>query len=572
MAAVVPPEGIESTSRLKQLFQDISLNFNLTESEAVVQLLKKNYGGKFNSLDNQDLLSGLQLLEKYGYVSDHKLTFIEKFVAPKCRKEGSIHAAVNKYKASYLAKPDPEMEFFGRKDEIQKISKKLSEKTSIINLFGSAGVGKTRLAEEVCSKWRGQHFVFDLRDAKDMTAIYLRIMNSLKMGGRVGSVDLSDVVRRIHNEIRPLTSKDRPILFLLDNLEEHLISGQGGLEERKKLNKFFKLLTRFDEGNKQKTLKLLLTSRTQLKDNQMVKNFEVMSFEHSFSEKLLFHKGRFDVKEHQKEKLIRISKGVPLILNSLAAIFQQERKTVDDFLGDVHVGEVSTLERSKVRDNGKDKTVSFEEDGIDEWQLYTIREMFDTLPTDILKVSAVSVSLFHGPFKEADAAKVLGISQSEAFLQLEGLVASGILSEVDENVTAEKKDNSAHYDIHPLLKKYADSLKAHKTFQAPYTEAKARFHELFMSRIEKIAKLIDLDYVRAFTLFEKNRGNYEFAIDISLQPEFFRLPGEFRENALIASLFCAMVTEYKLLNLFHSWAEMCEDDGKTGECSSVCIS
>lgn len=40
----------------------------------------------------------------------------------------------------------------------------------VVHLHGSAGVGKTTLAKEICEKWNGKKHVFDLREAKDMTA------------------------------------------------------------------------------------------------------------------------------------------------------------------------------------------------------------------------------------------------------------------------------------------------------------------------------------------------------------------------------------------------------------------
>ena len=84
-----------------------------------------------------------------------------------------------------------------------------------------------------------------------------------------------------------------------------------------------------------------------------------------------------------------------------------------------------------------------------------------------------------------------------------------------------------------------------------------------MSKREEIAKYIEPSYVRAFHLFETDRGNYEFAVEISLQPEYFIFQGEFYKIAWIASLFIAMLNR-KLIMVFESWVEMCEDDGKTG--------
>ena len=84
-----------------------------------------------------------------------------------------------------------------------------------------------------------------------------------------------------------------------------------------------------------------------------------------------------------------------------------------------------------------------------------------------------------------------------------------------------------------------------------------------MSKREEIAKYIEPSYVSAFHLFETDRGNYEFAVEISLQPEYFIFQGEFYKIAWIASLFIAMLNS-KLIMVFESWVEMCEDDGKTG--------
>ena len=83
--------------------------------------------------------------------------------------------------------------------------------------------------------------------------------------------------------------------------------------------------------------------------------------------------------------------------------------------------------------------------------------------------------------------------------------------------------------------------------------------------MEKIAKLMEPDYVRAFHLFETDRVNYELTIEISLQPDNFSLPGDFHENAFISSLFIAMLNDKQLIKAFHCWANMCEDNGRSSK-------
>ncbi|PFX19700.1 Nephrocystin-3 [Stylophora pistillata] len=550
MAAV----AIASPFGLQNLFKDISPKFDSTESKNVVQSFQVNYGGKFCSLGSHDLLQCLQLLAKHGYVSRSKVKLIEDYVAPKSSKEELIKEVIRRYKASRPAVK--EEEFQGRDDEIKDITKQLeSKETSVLNLFGSSGVGKTRLANEVCSQWRGNYQVFDLREVKSIKAMYYHILSSLELAVPVGFVNLNYAVTKVRDRIKTLKSGGHSVLFFLDNVDK-FTAGQEmeGKSLKSDFIQFLEKLFELDDKGERCALKLLLTSRIQFTDATLVDNFEVMSLERSSSEKILFPEGSTDVQVQQKDNLIGISKGFPIVLKGMGAILRQERKSVDDLIARV----AATPEKSKLQEDAKEMPVSFEDEGVDTGQISVIREMFSTLPSDRLKVSAVVISLFHGPFTVETAAKVLGIDQSEAFAQLEGLVTSAIISVVDEEAKERK------YDIHPLLQKYADSIKSHENFSAAYMKAKGRYYELFMSKMAKIAKLIEPQYVKAFSLFETDRANFEFALEISLQPEYYKVPREFHENALIASLFMAMLTEGKMVTLFHSWAEICEDDGKSG--------
>ena len=541
---------------LQRLFTSIFPKFNSTESEDVVQSLKRNYGGKFNSIDDQDLFSCLQLLEKQGFVSDNHLTLIEEFVAPKSNKEEQIKEMIKSFKDTREQQIDSEKELPGRQKEVDEIMEKLETKgeSLVVNLFGSAGVGKTTLANKVCSKWQGKQFVFDLREAKGMREIYLNMMSSLNLTVPIGYDDQNYVVTNIHEKIQVL---NQPVLFLLDNVDQFTTEkGKEGDSLKTAFVQFLERLSEFDEKGKKTSLTLLMTSRTQLQDAQKVENFEVKPFESSFSEEILISKGTINVNTHQKNELIDISKGIPLLLKGLAAILRQERKSANDLIEGVEKGKAVVPKKSKLED-AKEKQLNFEQEGVDIGQLSAIMEMFNTLPTDSLKVSAVSISLFCGPFSASTAAKILGLSPSETLVQLEGLVTSAIISVVN------KEAKEVMYDIHPLLRKYADSIKEDAKFHMAYLKAKGRFHQHFMTKMEKIAKLIDYNYVEAFQLFETDRANYEFTLETSLQPEYFRVPGE---TALIASLFNAMLTEDKQIKLFHSWAEMCEDaDRRSGK-------
>ena len=553
---------VENLSELHQLFRDISLKFSPAESEDVVQSLKRIYGEEFKSLANQDLLSCLDRLYEFGYVTGMKLTLIKEFIATRSKNENDINKRVEVFESSRPSQPDPEKKLSGRIEEVKKVTEKL-EMMPVVNLYGSAGVGKTALAKEICKRWEvqdGKYFYFDLRKATGMTTIYVEIMGALNVTPAVGvSWQMDYVVQIIHERVKK-ESAGQPVLFLLDNVEQ--FSQEKGKEGKNLKAQFIIFLEKLLQFKGETgAINMLLISRTQLTDSEKVTGYVLQPLEDSFSEKILLPEESASIEAQKKEKLLGICKGVPLLLKGTAAILKQRRKSPNDLISLIETSSqkgTGAPVKSKLEEDSEEKPFDFEEEGVDEGQMSIIKEMFYSLPSDTLRVSAVSVSLFHQPFSASTAAKILGVSISEAVVQLEGLVTNEIIHVDYEDA------KQLMYDIHPLLRKYAESIQNDAMFCVFYTEARGRFYELFTSGMKKIARLLEHEFIRAFNEFARDRPNYEVAIDISLLSEYFSVPGGYNENALIVSLFNAMFPRDKLIDLFHSWAVLCEDDGKLG--------
>ena len=308
-----------------------------------------------------------------------------------------------------------------------------------------------------------------------------------------------------------------------------------------------------------------MTSRTSVKEVSKVEDYELQPLKDIFSEKILLSNKTVDINAEQLKKFRLACSGKPLLLQGLRAILEQGRKIPSALLNElekrVHSPKKKeeTPVKSKVDDDAKEKAFNFDDEGVGSDEISVIREMFSTLPSDSLKESAVSLSLFCGPFSATTARVILDISLEEAVAQLEGLETNAIISV--ENGQA----NERTYDIHPLLKKYAESIKNDEQFVESYSKARKEFCGHFMAQVKTIAGFVDVNFVEAFSKFTSDDANYKFAIDIFLEPESFSGPSEYHENTLIVSLINAMLSIEKRRELFKSWASVCRVDPLTGK-------
>ena len=558
-------EAGEISPRFDKLLKDVVDDLSPEELKYAVSSIKTNFEkGKFADKGDQDLYSCLHLFANQGLVSEDNLTLLENFVVtPQTSEKEGIEAKIRDFKEIRLQETEEptaatRKELTGRHSDLENVMSKLAPGgSSVLNLYGSSGVGKTRLATEVLSRWQGtMKFKVDLREVERMEDVHFQVLQALMMRSKY-TTTVSYEANPVIFKMRQLRQRGPgDILLLLDNVDQ--FSG-GNSEAATSLNDdFVTFLQRLINGQAKSSLKILLTSRSAFRHG--VDNYEVKSLEKVSSGELLQRQGTPAFHGSQRERLVEMCRGKPLLLNGMASILRQEIADAERLLGTIE----QELEVEPSQDAGDEEaeekeTFDAKEEGIDEEQLSCLRKMFFFLPSKTLKESAVSVSLFCRPFSLEAAAEILGVNASEAAIRMEGMRNSQVVSVVPEA-------KELLYDLHPLMRKFLKSIGNSKAFVEAYQKAKDNFCNHFLSLLRTIAALFDKEYVTAFDRYDFDRPNFEFALEISLKSSPFIIPWKDPNIVMICYLLDAMLNDQKQRReIFQVWAEKVEEDGKEGE-------
>ena len=568
MASVETISASEECSPcFQKLLRGVSDELSPEELRHALSSIKTNFKGKFEDQGEQDLYSCLQLFAQQGLVSEDNLTLLEGFLCPKASKKESLQEKIQQFKENRRQEVSPgkgESGLTGRERDLEKVMAMLTTGSScVVSLHGISGVGKTKLAMEIASKWPGRKFKADFTEITEMKDVHFRVLNALAPDKTIISFEANPVVELMQQLRRGEQHSD--ILLLLDNVNKF---AGGDDEASTSLNDNFvtflqELLGPKDYPGKSK-LKILLTSRSTLRHAKLdnVDNYKVMALEKASSNFLFQNQRIGSVREGQMEKLLHMCQGNPLIIRGMAAILRQQiaddiriLETIEQPLTvEPPESGIQPAEESRERD-----VLDSEKEGIDKERESCSRKMFFFLPSKQLKDSSISISLFCRSFSVESAAEILGVDSSEAVLRLEGLRNSEVLT-VDPEV------QELSYCINPLVRTFLRSIGSNqRMFVKVYEKAKARFCAYFMSKMLEISRLLDKDYINAFDNFDLDKPNFKLALDISFKSDHLPIPKEYRESVMIFNLFEAMLDEKARKNIFNCWAEKVKEDGEEGK-------
>ncbi|PFX16465.1 Tetratricopeptide repeat protein 28 [Stylophora pistillata] len=561
----------EISPHFDKLLRDVTDALTAEELKDAVATIKNTFEVNSQDQTDHDLYSHLRLFATRDILSEENLTLLERFVACKSSKRKGITKRIDAFKQSRLHSATPKVSgqpIKGRDLDLNVIMAKLTgaRAKEIVNLYGPGGVGKTTLGKEICLRWPGQSISVDMREVAEMKDVYFHIMMALDTKRTVLSYDENPVI----NQLRKLRM-DSPsdVLLLLDNVDK--FSGGNGDLVKTLNDKMVKLLQRLvEQKNKNEkdeegiaSLKIILISRAPFQGLNPRESdcYEVKALGREFSQEVILEKaGELPVLEIGK--IVDMCKGYPLLLNGMAAIIRQKIAAGEKVLTTIK-DELTTLETegetalSPVQDQQEREAWQCLSKEIGEDKLSCLRKMFFLLPTNNLKFSALALSLFCHPFSEETAASVLGVESSEAIIVLEGLRSREVLS-----VYPDAKE--LLYDIHPLMRSFLRSIGNSSVFRKVFGKAKDRFRELYFSKMTSISALLDKNYLSAFDHFDHDKPNFEFALELPFKAEDLHRLKEHHERAMIYFLFEAMLDSKQRRNIFKSWAEATEEDGREG--------
>ena len=161
-----------------------------------------------------------------------------------------------------------------------------TDRSSVLNLYGLSGVGKTRLATEAFSQWSGPKFKVDFREIDEMKDVYFQVF--LALSERSGQVELNYEANTVIAKMEHVKRKSEgDILLFLDNADKFVGAAN---ELNASFGSLLDRLLRNPSGKTTQTkLKILLTSRSEFRPDISLKaqNHELRALGRESSDQLL---------------------------------------------------------------------------------------------------------------------------------------------------------------------------------------------------------------------------------------------------------------------------------------------
>ena len=566
MAEVVSiPSANTSQSNFNTLLKDVVDSFCEQEKKNAVKWTKNVLRGEYIKVTENSLVDIFDLLRQHGRVSERDTNALEFYAEKFCKEKqmkDSIFKKVDTFKGeNYVTQQDAASttHFVGRNEDVCQILHRLREQPypdiknlsiSGINLHGEGGVGKTRLAEEIakqiCKDGDCESIVVNLKDIKVMERAYVQMLWMLHQP--VYQDSKTNSLSRIYESIGNLK---HDLLLVFDNIEDVLME----------LKEFKSFLTSVVKNDKQRRLKVLLTSRLMLNGVAQLSNYLVRPFTQDASKTLLLQKTDVDINNALVKQISESCCNKPFLLKGIAAILKEKLAGGEEVVAriEMHIAEASSKKANKADEKAEHPKDN--QDGIKQQategsgnERAVLQEMFSEL-SELHKDFLIKLSIFTRDFPIAVVQQIFNFSAKELLFHLNTLISKGL-------VESRTQEGVEMFCLHPLMQEFLKELRNIPRYHALYQESREVFCKHYFEKLKDLVQRFDKDCIPVFNDFHKDHLMFEQLLDLSPEKEFLTFFQEEREFYLFSYLLEPLLSVQLRQALFHGLAEAADKEGE----------
>ncbi|XP_077988173.1 uncharacterized protein LOC144442669 [Glandiceps talaboti] len=498
--------GEDNTDYLKQIFESIHLNTVLKELNEYKELRK-------------------EYLKKRGEIM--------------CRRPGAV--------------------FVGREEYLEEVITKLkseSDRITCVSICGLAGMGKTELALEVCSRMDYRAYHVSLREKKSLQEVLLEMLTSL---GVNVTFDTADFVML---KDWCASCKIDTILFI-DNADKVMEP------ESRVCDDFHNILLELLR-TKNKRLKIIMTSRYAFSEVRFghvaFKQIELKPFEIYESINLLQKLASISYEE--ATELATLTGNLPLALRIIASRLKDGGVLPRDIIMQLDPVKQRTMKTLDYPVHEELKS-TFSESPVDQ----CLQLVFEALP-DALKNAWLKLSVFPSTFDELAAHGVLGEEElSAAKIDiLQPLVSLWKVVQAETNVSFENLKNYkavAKYSLHPLVRSFLQEIPKEKKLQNSVKQAERNYVNFYDQLLRQNAKKVEKNYTEVMKfMVQNNQTNLDYYVELMMQLKMNPALESKKDHKMALSLF--LMYEYYLdpdrrIEIFDNFAQSYKERGSQVE-------
>ncbi|XP_070538232.1 nephrocystin-3-like [Ptychodera flava] len=494
-------------------------------------------------------------LEKFGVIRDDSVEYLRLLMKEIGREDLSDYVEEYMKTADVARKQSarPALRdrlFVGREKEKDQILKSLNNETTgakIVCISGFPGMGKTRLAKEICLMVEQQahkpikpYFV-ELRSLTSIESIFFAIVNKLD------GLSAKDYEPNILYDYLQQYDKGYATI-VLDSVDKPLEPGSQDAPNVF-LAPFLEMLDGFIKINNP-LIKFMITTRSGLKHQKfdshtLVETINLEENDLKVDEAvqiLRYHAGRVELSDEEARQLALSCGKCPLALKVVA------RRLEDPNLG-MSVGDMikSLQEKSKTSRGRTMKTLCHFGLTRDERIDLILEDTFDRLPRDE-KRNISMLSVIPGTFTVRAANHILGYKCKELLdvkFDLANLKSRNLIESDDECQGMDSQDLRSN--LHLLLRTFIHEIKAEKddSVRAWCQKGKKKYIRYYLSELREISKQFDKDHSDAMRRKEDDSANFQYLIEMLKDLDGIEEEVEdIRDSELIISLLFSSKERY----------------------------